>query len=163
MAVNHLEQLVSEWYEFQGYFVKRNIRVGLLPTGGYETELDIVAFHPGKNHLVHIEPSLDADSWAKREKRFGKKFSAGKIYIPKIFSGFNLPDEIDQQAVFIFASDKNYKEIGGGKVIILKKLLQTIINEIKGKSLESSAIPEQYTVLRSFQYVLEYADMNFQF
>ena len=141
--------------------MKRNIRVGKLPTGGFETELDIVAFHPEKKHLVHVESSLDADSWKKREERFRKKFSAGKIFIPKIFSGFNLPDEIDQQAVFIFASDKNYQVIGGGKIITLKKLLQDIINEIKDKSLESSAIPEQFTILRSFQYILEYAKVDF--
>ena len=62
--MNFLEQLIAEWYEYQGYYVKRNIRVGKLPKGGYEEELDIVAFHPEKNSLVHIEPSMDADSWA---------------------------------------------------------------------------------------------------
>ncbi len=28
MANNHLEQLVSEWYEYQGYFIRRNVKVG---------------------------------------------------------------------------------------------------------------------------------------
>jgi hypothetical protein len=31
MPSNHLEQLVAEWYEYQGYFVRRNIFVGKLP------------------------------------------------------------------------------------------------------------------------------------
>ena len=73
MAGNHLETLVAEWYEFRGYFVLRNVRVGKLPTGGYACELDIVAFHPENSHLVQVEPSLDADPWAKREERFRKK------------------------------------------------------------------------------------------
>lgn len=76
--MNHLEQLVAEWYEYRGYFVRRNVQVGPRTKGGYECELDVVAFHPAQNHLVHIEPSMDADSWTKREKRYAKKFSAGR-------------------------------------------------------------------------------------
>ena len=92
--MNHLEQLISEWYEFKGYFVRRNIKVGKLSKGGYEGELDVVAFHPMEKHLIHIEPSIDADSWSKRENRFKKKFSAGKKYIKtEIFKEFEtLPD-----------------------------------------------------------------------
>ena len=41
---NFLEQLVREWYEYQGYFVRQNVNVGKRAKGGYECELDIVAF-----------------------------------------------------------------------------------------------------------------------
>jgi len=51
MASNYLEQLLVEWYEYQGYFVRNNVLVGKRNQGGYETELDIVAFHPEKNTL----------------------------------------------------------------------------------------------------------------
>ncbi len=67
MGHNHLEQLVAEWYEFQGYFVRKNINVGKRLRGGYECELDIVAFHPKTKKLVQVETSMDADSWDKRE------------------------------------------------------------------------------------------------
>lgn len=87
MPSNHLEQLIAEWYEYQGYFVRRNILVGKRAKGGYECELDIVAFHPLTKHLVHIEPSLDANSWAVREARFKRKFDAGRKYIPGLFDG----------------------------------------------------------------------------
>jgi len=76
--MNHLEQLVGEWYEYQGYFVRRNVWVGPRAEGGYECELDVVTFHPSINHLVHIEPSMDARSWIKREERYKKKFAPGK-------------------------------------------------------------------------------------
>ena len=69
MAGNHLESLVSEWYEFRGYFVRRNVQVGKRASGGYDCELDIVAFHPEQRSLVHLEPSLDCHSWAIREGR----------------------------------------------------------------------------------------------
>ena len=48
MPGNYLEDLVAEWYEYNGYFVKRNVWVGKLPAGGYECELDIIAFNPEK-------------------------------------------------------------------------------------------------------------------
>ena len=44
MAINFLEQLIAEWYEYRGYFVRRNVLVGRRLKGGYECELDIVAF-----------------------------------------------------------------------------------------------------------------------
>ncbi len=43
MVGNYLEQLVAEWYEYQGYFVRRNIPEAPRPNGGYDSELDIVA------------------------------------------------------------------------------------------------------------------------
>ena len=61
MASNYLEQLVAEWYEYQGYFIRRNVLVGKREQGGYECELDVVAFHPETKQLVHIEPSTDAE------------------------------------------------------------------------------------------------------
>jgi len=40
--VSHLEDLLCEYYEWQGYIVRRNIKVGRLGHGGWEGELDIV-------------------------------------------------------------------------------------------------------------------------
>jgi hypothetical protein len=104
VALNFLEQLVAEWYEFRGYFVRRKIHVGPRLEGKFDFELDIVAFHPGKPHLVHIEPSMDATSWDQREKRYTAKFGAGRKLIPSLFSGFDLP-EIDQIALLVLLAD----------------------------------------------------------
>jgi hypothetical protein len=62
MAVNYLEQLLAEWYEFPGYFLRRNVLVGKRKKGGYDCELDIVGFDPVKRRLLHVEPSMDAAS-----------------------------------------------------------------------------------------------------
>ena len=98
---NFLEQLVGEWYEYNGYFVRRNVLVGPLAHGGYECELDVVAFHPEERHLVHIEPSMDADTWAVRETRFGKKFVAGRKYIPGLFGSIDVPKKPEQIALLV--------------------------------------------------------------
>jgi hypothetical protein len=62
---NFLEQLAAEWYEFSGYFVRRNVHVGRRARGGWECELDVVAFNPKRKHLIHLEPSMDALHWDK--------------------------------------------------------------------------------------------------
>ena len=156
MVGNYLEELVAEWYEYQGYFVRRNVLVGKRPQGGYECELDIVALHPSKGHLVHVEPSMDADSWATRERRFRRKFTAGKKHIRKLFHGLQLPAEIEQLAVLVFASKRNRKTVGGGRIVLITELLEHIFRRLRSQRLASSAIPEHLPILRSFQLVTEY-------
>lgn len=156
MANNYLEQLVAEWYEYQGYFIRRNVNVGKLKRGGYEAELDVVGFHPSKNHLVHLEPSVDTVSWTDREKRFGKKFAAGRKHIPTLFEGFALPEEIEQIAVFAYASKKNHASVGGGRIVLMTDLLKDIFTELKTRSILTNSIPEQLPILRTLQIVAHY-------
>ena len=154
--MNHLEQLVGEWYEYSGYFVRRNILVGKRVKGGYDCELDVVAFHPASGHLVQIEPSLDAHSWEKRAARFKKKFAAGRKYIPALFSGVTVPDTIDQIALFVFASNAHVKELAGGRVATAAEFYSDIIRGLRGKKVAKEAVPEQFPLLRTMQYCLEY-------
>ena len=155
--MNHLEQLVSEWLEFRGYFVRRNVHVGKRVKGGYEGELDIVAFHPETKHLIHIEPSIDAHDWAKREKRFKKKFDAGRKYIIKdIFPWMDKNTVLEQWAV-IWGSTKNHVTIGGGKVVPIWDFYELIGKDIKaiGK-IEGNAIPEHFPLLRTMQFSINW-------
>jgi hypothetical protein len=43
--MSHLETLIAEYPDWQGFLVKRNTKVGRLGHGGWETELDIVGYH----------------------------------------------------------------------------------------------------------------------
>ena len=67
----------AEWYEYQGYLVSRKVLVGRRTAGGHECELDVVAFDPKTRRVVHIEPSMDAQSWASRTERYSKRSEAG--------------------------------------------------------------------------------------
>ena len=156
MANNFLEQLVAEWYEYKGYFVRRNVPVGRRARGGYESELDVVAFNPTLRHLVHIEPSLDAESWEKRERLFKKKFEAGRKYIPDLFDGYELPPEIEQIAILVFASKSNHPTLGGGKVLLISDLMRQIMEDLGDKKPISNLVPEHHTHLRTLQFVIEY-------
>ncbi len=157
MSLNHLEQMIGEWYEWRGFFVRRNIHVGKRSAGGYECELDIVALDPRHKRLVHVEPSTDADSWQKREARYKKKFEAGRKYIPKLFAGLDLPPEIEQIAVFLYASKSKHEMIAGGTVKTARDVLKEIVSDLKGMSIARAAIPEQFPILRTVQLLNEFS------
>jgi len=152
MASNHLEELVAQWYEWQGYFVRRNIHVGKLSSGGYACELDVVAFNPRREHLIHIETSLDASSWAEREARYKKKFDEGSKHIHVLFAGLTLPEKIDQVAIFLFGSQHTHTTIGGGRIQPFPELMKEIMDTVKKHPLETSMIPERFNLLRTLQF-----------
>jgi hypothetical protein len=161
MPVNHLEQIVAEWLEYQGYFVRRNAKVGKRKKGGYECELDIVAFHPGKKRLVHYEPSTDTNSWAKRESRYRKKFEAGRKHIATLFDGVIIPDQIEQFAVFLYGSDSVHKEVGGGKIIMMDDLVKQITDDLRTKPIAKAIVPEQFALLRVLHLACEFRSSLF--
>ncbi len=153
MAGNFLEQLVAEWYEYQGYFVRRNVRVGKLPAGGHEGELDVVAFHPDTKQLVHVECSMDADSWSTREQRFAKNFNTGKKYIRSLFSGLGTHESIKQIAVFGISTQGGRPELGDGKVMFASDLIIEVLGKLKNIPVTSQAVPENFTILRTLQLI----------
>lgn len=151
--MNHLEQLVSEWYEYRGYFVRRNVRVEKRAKGGYEGELDVVALHPEHRHLVHVETSMDAWTWSKREEKFKQKFARGKTAIPNLFSGMTIPSSIEQIAVFGYGGKGSRTRIGGGKILLIQELLDEILANLALKSMHKEAVPEQFPLLRTLHFV----------
>jgi hypothetical protein len=156
MPANHLESLVAEWYEIRGYFVRRNVQVGKRTKGGYECELDIVAFHPEQRSIVHVEPSLDALSWAKREARYRKKFEAGRRHIPGLFPGLAVPKHIEQIALFVFGGGPVGRQLAGGRVMLIRELMAEIPAGLAHRRVESAAVPEEYPLLRTLQFASQY-------
>jgi hypothetical protein len=155
MALNFLEQFASEWYEYQGYLVRRNIRVGRLPGGGYESELDVVAFHPVKRHLVHLEASTAGDSWKVREIKCKKKFKAGKKHIRRLFKGLKVPGSVDQIVLLDFASTKRRDRVAGARILLVEDLLVDVLRELRNRPDTNIMVPEQYPILRTLQHVAD--------
>ena len=111
--MNFLEKLTSEWYEYNGYFCRTNIRFGQTGHGGHIGEMDVVAYHPTTKEFIHIESSTDAWSWKKKKEVFVRKFkNAQRFYdenfpfekekISKIaITGFSYPrDNAEQKMNF---------------------------------------------------------------
>lgn len=150
--MNHLEKLTRQYYDWKGYLVKGNVKVERLARGGWGGELDIVAYHPQTKHLVHIEPSIDAHSWTKREERFEKKFRFGREYIYKdVFPWLSKDTPLEQIAILITSSRK---ELCGGKIISIDEFIKQIKTEISTLGvMAKNAIPEEYDLLRTIQLV----------
>lgn len=129
--------------------------------GGYECELDIVAFHPGKKRLVHYEPSTDTNSWAKREARYRKKFDAGRKYIATLFDGVVIPDQMEQFAVFLYGSDSVHKAVGGGKILMMDDLVKEITDDLRTKPIAKAIVPEQFALLRVLHLACEFRSSLF--
>ena len=163
MGTNFLESLISEWLEFKGMFVRTNVLVGPRERGGYECELDVVGIDLQEKRILHYEPTMDALSWAERENRFKRKFDAGKKYIPELFADFMRihPDWIEQYAVLGFGSDADHKTIGGGKVMTVRKLFQSILKDLQDKRIDKQAISENMPRLRTIQFILNYFDVKY--
>lgn len=148
----HLETLIFEYLDWQGYIVRRNLKVGRLAHGGWEMELDLLGYNHATGDLVHYEPSVDALSWTKREARYDKKFKAGRKYVfEAVFPWLKKDTPLRQIAVFI-NHPIGRDAIAGGTVQSIDELMA----EIRGKVVErgimaSNAIPEQYLLLRTLQ------------
>jgi len=157
MPTNFLEELAAEWYEYKGYFIRRNVLVGKRPAGGHECELDVVGFHPETRHLVHIEASMDATKWEERERRFQKKFGAGITYLPGLFPGLLRGEEpIEQIALLVFSPKTGGQTLGGGKVLHVSDLLRQIVDHFAGFRMIKKQAAEQFPVLRAIQFTTEY-------
>lgn len=151
--MSHLEKLIRQYYEWKGYIVRGNVKVGRLPHGGWAGELDIVAYHPETEHLVHIEPSIDALPWAKREERFRKKFNTGRAYIcTEVFPWLSSETRIEQLAVLPTSSRAT---LGGGKVVSIDEFVEALKRKIaKLGRMATNAIPEEYDLLRTMQMAI---------
>jgi hypothetical protein len=154
VPINFLEQLVAEWYEYRGFFVRRNVNVGKRTAGGHEGELDVVAFHPVEKLLVQIETSMDAESWAQREEKFKRKFNTGKKHIPALFGGFEPLPEVQHIAVFGMLKNKTRDKVGGGDVVPVCELLNEIRKKIPS-DYAAEAVPEQFVILRTLQFAAQ--------
>jgi hypothetical protein len=150
--MNHLETLVSEYLEWQGYLIRRNTKVGRLPHGGWAMELDVVGYHPHTSHLVHYEPSTDAHPWEKKESRFKAKFEKGRQYIlAELFTW--LPANLTIEQIAICASRPKAREtLGGGRLISIDEFVSDVRQKIAtcGPA-RGNAISEQYPLLRTIQ------------
>jgi hypothetical protein len=152
--MNHLEQLVAEWLQYKGYFVRTSVPVGPRDRGGYEGELDVVGIHLKWSHLIHVECSLDA-SEAEREVKFGKKFERGPKYIETVFDGIKLP-ELEQVLVLQFSSGK-IRTIGGARVVTVRDFVHEVYEGLKETSPGSKAVPSNLPLLRTLQLAADAA------
>ncbi|MFY9619663.1 MAG: hypothetical protein WAM70_19390 [Pyrinomonadaceae bacterium] len=150
--MSHLESLIAEYLEWQGYLIRRNLKVGRRAKGGWEMELDVVGYHPKLNKIVHYEPSIDALKWGVREERYEKKLSLARKYMfTEIFPWLNKKTLIEQIAIF-YNHPKGRDTIAGARLMSIDELVAEIRAKVVGCGpMISNAIPQQFPLLRTIQ------------
>ncbi len=56
----------------------------------------------------------------------------------------------------MFASKATHQQIGGGKIMLVSKLIVDISKKLSKDKVAKQAVPEQYPLLRTIQFVMEY-------
>jgi len=149
--MNFLEQLVAEWYGYRGYFVRTNIHFGKRVRGGWEGEMDVVAYKPQEKTLIHLETSGDADSWNQRRERFRKKFEAAARHYEKVFD-FEF-ERVRKVAIVGFVRPKGSIGLGGDiELVTIPEMMIEITKEMRRLKPTNIAIPEVYPLLRAIQF-----------
>ena len=153
--MNFLESLAAEWFEYSGYFVRTNVRTRKRKKGGYDCELDVLAYMPSTKELIHVETSGDSASWANREKRFrSKKFVFKRNEYAKLLGA---PISTVRRIAIVgqCKTTKNPLDWGDGiEVWLIPRFLGDVAEELRKKNYMSEGVPEGYPILRTIQWVV---------
>ena len=154
--MNFLEELTAEWYEFSGYFVRTNPRARKREKGGWDVELDVLAYSPVDKRLVHVETSSDANSWVKRKERFlTKKFILSREEYESLIG--TSVKKIEKIAIVGWGSTKSdLKWADDIKVVFIPQLIEEITSKLMGIHPLKQAVPEGFPLLRAMQMTMAF-------
>jgi hypothetical protein len=155
--MNFLESLAAEWYEYTGHFVRTNPRTRKRAKGGWDVELDVLAYSPADERLIHIETSGDANSWLERKDRFLKKKFILSNEEYEALIGFKVKT-VERIAVVGWQTSTKASLKWGENITIV--LIPTLIEQITSKLKEidpmRQAVPEGFPLLRAMQMALAF-------
>jgi hypothetical protein len=153
--MNFLEQLTSEWLEHRGYFVRRHVQVESRRPGVLDCELSIVAFHPETQHLLQVEPSMDASTRRVRSQRYDRIFDAGRTHIPTMFQALVPVRLVDQVALFGYGNRDTHAMLAGGRVLFVDELVDEIRETRRTRPALAGAVSERFVCLRTIQLTMQ--------
>lgn len=99
---------------------------------------------------------MDANSWSKREAWFEKKFALGIEHVPSLFSGISLPEKMQQIALLGYGGRGGRSHLAQGEIQLISELLSESLQLLRGRSMHSAAVPEQYPILRTLHFVAQH-------
>lgn len=146
--MNFLESLAAEWYSYQKYFIRTNVRVMKREKGGWGGELDILAYSPKENKFIHIETSGDALRLKDREARIRKKFDLPHKEYERNFH--QKVDAIKKIAIVGFGK-RSKSKWGDIEVKTIREFMLEIWKELSSKSFIHESVPENFPLLRTIQ------------
>jgi hypothetical protein len=158
--MNYLEKLASEWYEYSGYFVRTNVKAHKRSKGGWDAELDVLAFKPKGHELIHIETSGDAESWEERKKRFLTKKFVFSLSEYEVIIGSPI-EKLNQIAIagWTRSTKTNLHWNNEIEVLLIPEFLSRIIEGLHSHNFMTEAISEGFPILRTIQLIDHYQDL----
>ena len=148
--MNFLEQLAAEWYEFNGYFVRTNVRLEKREKGGYTGEIDVVAYDPKDRTMIHVETSTAAGKKSTIAKRMQRQFSVASEQYNSLFN-FK-PEKLKKIAIVGTARAATVNIGGDIKVYSIPQFIKMVSESMTKHPIIGEAIPEGYPILRAMQF-----------
>ena len=155
--MNFLEQLTAEWFTYKGYFVRTNIKLNKRSKGGWDNELDVLAYSAKASELIHIESTWDANTCAARKERFLKKKFVYSHAQYEGLVGAKISHLRKLALVGLGRSANSSLNWGDSiEVVLIPHFIAEISKELAAKDPLKDIVPEGYPRLRAMQFALRY-------
>ena len=157
MKVNFREQLIAEWYELRGYFVRTNEKWPNRRRN--EGDMDVLALCPETRNLIHIEIASSEGKKGQWVRKTKEKFNSDDSFYMENFH----VDSVKRVAIVgsgWAANDAAVKELKDHNITL--QSLGQIYEEIGKKITDDwwperdKSIPETLPILKGIQYALRY-------
>lgn len=159
--MNFLEQLAGEWFTYKGYFVRTNIKRNKRSKGGWDNELDVLAYSAKVSELIHVESTWDANSWTERKDRFLKKKFVYTHADYEALVGAKIARVRKLALVGLCQSAKADLNWGESiEVVLIPHFIASIAKELVTKDPLNDIVPEGFPRLRAMQFALWYGAEN---
>jgi hypothetical protein len=156
--LNFLEQLTAEWFSLQGYFVRTNMKFGKRPEGGWDGEMDVIAFKALSRKLIHIETSMDAYRWEKRIITLTRKFDEADKHYKELFS-FKI-NSISRIAVVGFSQTEHRIIRNDIELKTCPQFIKEIGSDLINRHPLKQVIPETLPLLRAMQFAVHWGPQS---
>jgi len=147
--MNVFEELAAEWYEFQGYCVRKNVTYGKGRSGGIGIEMDLIACRLGSDP-VHLESTVTSGPTAIEKLK--KHFTEAKEAYREVLNV--APCKVKQKAIVFSAKDRSKLEDDGVEVMSKDEFMKTIVEAMEKKNLSTDSVPHSLPLLRVVQEVV---------
>jgi len=155
--MNFLERLAAEWYAYNGFFVRTNIKFARGRRGGYGGEMDVIAYEPSSHKLVHVETSTDSNTLSRRKEEFSRKFSTARR---EYLTLFPYKGDFEQIAVIGLSRRPPKLNISGVKVKSIPQFISEVSAKLRTAAPWKEAVSETYPILRAIQFAVWYGNVE---
>jgi leucyl aminopeptidase len=163
------EELVAEWLDLEGYFIKMHIPAGSTEAGGRFAP-DIVGIRFGNNGLeiLHVEVGALYASKEEVTEKLKKKFSSEveknvKSYVAEKFcSGENIKISYNKLVVSSYFPEGAREEVAKEQIEIksINDVIDEILNKIKNKEyrfykskVENPTLPDHLWLAKMLEHI----------